>query len=213
MLMKQRMQSAATERAGILAMATACNRLDLIWRDILQEDLGVDGTVEIVLDGTPTGRLIGVQVKSGTSYIRSETDTTFRFYPREQDIAYWKSLTIPLFLVIYDPRSEILYWVDVKNYVADAHREWPDTSHIEVSKRSAVNVGFRDYLLSMFDLTIYGEDRLREILNELADNKFYDPGVQDSVTISALDIFILGLWGLCSKVQFHLSIVTEALRE
>lgn len=71
---KKRSSNAATERAGVLAMASACNRLGLIWRDLLQEDVGVDATVELCVDELPTGKLIGVQVKSGSSYIRSETE-------------------------------------------------------------------------------------------------------------------------------------------
>jgi hypothetical protein len=34
-----------------------------------------------------------------------------------------------------------------------------------------------------------------------------------AVTISALDLFVEGLWGLCSKVQFHASILLQRIRK
>lgn len=41
------------ERAGLIAVESACNELDLIWRDVLQEDVGVDGTIEISIGDFP----------------------------------------------------------------------------------------------------------------------------------------------------------------
>ena len=85
----------------------------MIWRDLLQEDVGVDGSIELVLDDAPTGKLIGVQVKSGSSYIRASDGETFRFYPSSDDLEYWRKLAIPLILVVFDPASSSLHWIDV----------------------------------------------------------------------------------------------------
>nr|WP_108004913.1 DUF4365 domain-containing protein [Mycoplana dimorpha] len=79
--MKKRSRNARQGRAGVIAVEQACNRLDLIWRNLLEEDVGVDGTIEIALGEFPTGKIVGAQIKSGMSYIRSETSTSFRFYP------------------------------------------------------------------------------------------------------------------------------------
>lgn len=35
----------------------------------------------------------------------------------------------------------------------------------------------------------------------------------ESARVSALDLFINGLWGLCSKLQWHLTLLTETIRE
>lgn len=117
--MKKRNKNATTERAGLLAVEQACNRLDLIWRDLLQEDVGIDGTIEIAIGEFPTGKLVGAQVKSGTSYIRGETSDSFRFYPDADDIQYWSSVSIPMFLLVHDPSSENVYWADIGNYVRE----------------------------------------------------------------------------------------------
>ena len=94
--MKKRARNAKQGRDGVIAVEQACNRLDLIWRNLLEEDVGVDGTIEIALGEFPTGKIVGAQVKSGASYIRSETTSSFRFYPGKDDLAYWEELSIPL---------------------------------------------------------------------------------------------------------------------
>lgn len=131
---KKRSGNAQIEREGILATAAACNRLGLIWRDVLQEDVGVDGTVELTLEAFPTGKLAGVQVKSGKSYIRTETEESFKFCPSAADLDYWRRLTLPLFLVIYDPRSVNLFWLDVQRYMENRPED-PPARHIYCSSR------------------------------------------------------------------------------
>ena len=108
--MKKRVRNAKQERAGVIAVEQACNKLDLIWRNLLQEDVGVDGTIEIALGEFPTGKLVGAQVKSGVSYVRSETDSSFRFYPDKDDLTYWRELSIPLFLLVHHPDDGNVYW-------------------------------------------------------------------------------------------------------
>jgi hypothetical protein len=68
----------------VIAVELACNRLDLIWRNLLEEDVGVDGTIEIALGEFPTGKIVGAQVKSGPSYIRSETEFLLQILPRQR---------------------------------------------------------------------------------------------------------------------------------
>ncbi|MEO6191777.1 MAG: DUF4365 domain-containing protein [Thermoanaerobaculia bacterium] len=210
---KKRSSNAATERAGILAMASACNSLGLIWRDLLQEDVGVDATIELCVDGLPTGKLVGVQVKSGTSYIRSETEENFRFYPSADDLNYWRRLTIPLILVVFDPSCRDLYWLDIQRYM-EARPENPlGQSYLLFSKTQKVNGEFEAYLRSRFDLVVYTDDDFAAIRAEFEALTYRDEGVPGhSATVTGLDLFIGGLWGLCSKLQWHLSLLTQAIR-
>lgn len=98
-----------------------CNDLDLIWRSLLEEDVGVDGTIEIALGEFPTGKIIGAQVKSGMSYIRSESETSFRFYPDKDDLDYWRELSVQLFLLIHHPGDDNVYLGSEQDGVVAAH--------------------------------------------------------------------------------------------
>jgi hypothetical protein len=212
--MKKRNKHATTERAGVIAVTAACNNFDLIWRDLLQEDVGVDGTIEIVIDGFPTGKIVGGQIKSGTSYIRSETANSFRFYPDKDDVDYWLSLTIPIFLFVHDPRDGAVYWVDVQKQLgshAQASAEKGPGS-IMFEKANKLDEDFKEYLKRHFDLVIYETADYEKILSEMRAIQFQG-GFDDAVSITALDLFVRGLWGLCSKVQFHLSLLTDEIRD
>lgn len=211
--MKQRLSNAKQGRAGVIAVEQACNRLDLIWRNLLEEDVGVDGTIEIAIGNFPTGKIVGAQIKSGMSYIRSETDDSFKFYPGKDDIEYWKSLSIPLFLLVHHPGNDKVYWVDVSRYVESRGEEPLGESYITFSKENTLDQAFEAYLHGRFDLAVYTDEQYATLHDELQSLVHVDGTGAATITITALDLFIEGLWGLCSKVQFHSSLVADLIRK
>jgi hypothetical protein len=108
------------------------------WRDLLQEDVGIDGTIEIAVGEFPTGKLVGAQVKSGTSYVRAETPTSFRFYPDADDVQYWGGVSIPMFLLVHNPSSGAVHWADVGKYVEERAADPRARSYIEFAKSNVL---------------------------------------------------------------------------
>ena len=210
---KKRATHARTERAGLIAVEAACNKLDLIWRDVLQEDVGVDGTIEIALGDFPTGKLVGAQVKSGISYIRSESVDAFRFYPDSSDVDYWRNLSIPLFLLVHNPTDGNVYWVDVSKYVEERANDPLGRPYIEFSKKRLLDSEFAAYLRARFDLVVYDDAQFTVVRHQLDAIRHSDTSGVPPVTISALALFIEGLWGLCTKLQFHSSLLSELIRK
>jgi hypothetical protein len=211
--MRKRSRNAKQGRAGIIAVERACNQLDLIWRNLLEEDVGVDGTIEIALGEFPTGKIVGAQVKSGTSYIRSETDSCFRFYPDKDDLAYWRELSMPLFLLVHHPGDNCVYWVDVSRYVEARADDPLGTPYISFSKTNKLDRAFEVYLHSRFDLTIHTDEQYADVRRELEAATHVDGSSGGAVSITALDLFVEGLWGLCSKLQFHSSLLADLIRK
>lgn len=211
--MKQRLSNAKQGRAGVIAVEQACNRLDLIWRNLLEEDVGVDGTIEIAIGNFPTGKIVGAQIKSGKSYIRSETDDSFKFYPDKDDIEYWRALSIPLFLLVHHPVNDNIYWVDVGRYVESRAEEPLEKTYISFSKANTLDHAFETYLHGRFDLAVYTDEQYATLLHELKTLVHVDGVGPAAVTVTALDLFIEGLWGLCSKVQFHSSLMADLIRK
>lgn len=166
-IMRKRSSNARTERAGINAVDDACNALNLIWRDLLQEDVGVDGTIEVVIDEFPSGKLVGAQVKSGRSYMRSETDTAFRFYPDPDDLAYWAQLSIPLFLFVHDPEDRTVYWVDITKNIQERSADPLGPAYIAFTKTNVLDEAFAQYLKGLFDLASYDEAQFALVRSEL----------------------------------------------
>lgn len=211
--MRKRKRNAQQERAGILAVEQACNGLDLIWRSILEEDVGVDGTIEIALGEFPTGKIVGVQVKSGMSYVRSETEADFRFYPDKDDLAYWCELSIPLFLLVHHPNDGRVYWTDVSGLIQSREGDPLGTPYILVSKSNLLDKQFEAYLHGRFDLSVYSNQQYADLQRDLAGLVHTDGSGLGEVSISGLDLFVEGLWGLCSKLQFHSSLLSDLIRK
>nr|WP_246438783.1 DUF4365 domain-containing protein [Novosphingobium piscinae] len=210
---KKRVRNARQGRAGVIAVEQACNRLDLIWRNLLEEDVGVDGTIEVALGEFPTGKLVGAQIKSGMSYVRSETATSFRFYPGKDDLAYWRELSIPLFLFVHHPGEDRVYWVDVTHHIESRGDDPLGTSYIEFSKNNQLDAAFETYLHGRFDLVVYNDGQYAELRHELEKLVHTDGSGSGTVSVSALDLFVEGLWGLCSKLQFHSSLLSDIIRK
>lgn len=211
--MRKRSPHSRTERAGINAVADACNALNLIWRDLLQEDVGVDGTIEVALGEFPSGKLVGAQVKSGRSYMRAETETSFRFYPHCDDLEYWGQLSIPLFLFVHDPNNRVVYWADVSRHIQERSHDPLGPAYIAFAKAQILDSAFADYLMGLFDLASYDDAQFAEVRAELEAIIHTDGTGDSAVTVTALDLFVGGLWGLCSKLQFHSSLLADIFRQ
>ena len=81
---------------------------------------GFDAQIELChRPEVPSGFVVGVQVKAGESYVRNETESTFTFYPSIEDLQYWRSYALPIYLVVYHPARDVAYWLNIKKSCDD----------------------------------------------------------------------------------------------
>ncbi|MBI4776777.1 MAG: DUF4365 domain-containing protein [Deltaproteobacteria bacterium] len=66
-----------TDRLGVSKVDTFFSSHGWLFREQFVNDYGLDAQVEIVTQGKPTGALIGMQIKSGSSYFREQSDDHF----------------------------------------------------------------------------------------------------------------------------------------
>jgi hypothetical protein len=112
-------QGTITDHKGLARLKTFCANSTpfLICRDETVTDVGIDGEIEITLknsDGKTeaTNERIKFQLKSTEStesYIRDESDDTFKFYAKPDDVGYWTRHKQGVLLIIYDARIGKLY--------------------------------------------------------------------------------------------------------
>jgi hypothetical protein len=101
----------ATAETGIgwVKFAVA-HRLGWIFREQPSQDKGVDAQVEEVCDGRATGRLIGLQIKSGQSWLKRRTGSGY-IYPGDlEHLTYWQGHSLPILIVLFDPIVAEAYW-------------------------------------------------------------------------------------------------------
>ena len=121
---KRRSGHAAAENAALNYIRDTTNREGHIFRRVLEEDVGVDAHIEFCRHpDEPSGIVIALQVKSGESYLHSETKRTFAFHAAEADLQYWRSYALPVYLVVFRPAKKAAYWLDVKEACGDGRFE------------------------------------------------------------------------------------------
>ncbi len=102
-----------TDNKGGAKLAEYCafHNPQLTWRPISNDDIGIDGEIELYnQDGTPLAEIIKVQLKSTeklSGYIKNENfgRNEFTFYADKGHVDYWQKLENQVLLVIYDNRN------------------------------------------------------------------------------------------------------------
>src|SRR5437764_15391193 len=98
-----------TERVGVHAVSYRLAQLGWFPKEAARPDYGVDLFVETsTASGRPSGRLLAVQVKSGSSYITAGGGGTL--YIDQEHVDYWNGYSVPVVIVLYDPEAETAYW-------------------------------------------------------------------------------------------------------
>lgn len=110
------------ERQGVLRVASLLQACHLVWRETPNADVGIDGQVELVNDqGEATGSIVAVQIKSGRSYLL-DGGSAWKYYPSEKHRRYWEHYALPVLLMLHDPDSDAVHWVDARRVLrSDQH--------------------------------------------------------------------------------------------
>ncbi len=115
-----------TEQKGIIAVQMIFNNiLQWIFRPQPIGDYGIDAHVETSDKGGPSGRLIGLQIKSGPAYFREKDKVGYVYRGDMEHLSYWFNHSLPVVLVLYDPNKDMSYWQIVrKENVKLTKKQW-----------------------------------------------------------------------------------------
>ncbi len=106
-----------TSEKGVNLVGTAIADLGHIFRENERRDFGIDGQIEIVTDSQDkryaSGRLVAVQIKSGTSYFAQETEDCFIHYCSLAHANYWLGHSLPVVVILCNTISGTCYWAQV----------------------------------------------------------------------------------------------------
>lgn len=117
MAKKQNITSTSnTEQVGVNAVEAAFLAMKWIFRRQLEADFGVDAQVEVVEAGQPSGKLFGVQIKSGPSYFHRRGDD-YVYYGEQRHLEYWERHSLPILLVLYNPENDMMLWQRIERHL------------------------------------------------------------------------------------------------
>src|SRR6266536_2243248 len=89
-----------------------------IWDPTGPIDVGIDGTVELCDPQTRErlGIVFRVQIKAAAGKWEHETQDTFEYICRPQDLNYWMQGNAPVLLIVSRPSTGEAYWLSVKDH-------------------------------------------------------------------------------------------------
>ena len=104
-----------TERIGVNAVEKIIlKEFGWIFRDQPIIDMGIDAHIESVEGGKPTGNLIGLQIKTGSSHFSAKNDGLV-YYGKNEHLNYWLNHSLPVVLIGHLPETGKTYWVNITN--------------------------------------------------------------------------------------------------
>ena len=119
------MQKAQTDRLGVAGIDYFFSQHGWLFREQPTHDYGIDAHVEIVNKQRPTGKLIALQIKSGTSFFSEETGGAFIFRTNDAHVAYWVGHSMPVVLILYNPETKQAYWRHIsRDTVESTGKNW-----------------------------------------------------------------------------------------
>jgi hypothetical protein len=162
------LQSDHVSRRGIAKIASVCAEMGYLWRETNSSDVGLDGEIEIVESGKATGKIIKVQSKAGSSYIRGTNGSKFRVYVDVEHCDYWAGVINPVIAIIYDPQIDAAYWIDIKKSTTGNRSRRSRVTLTFDRKRDAFTAESRKDLVGCFGPTF--EEAFVSYRRSLADH-------------------------------------------
>lgn len=152
-------QTNVTAKLGINFVRSAVEGAGSLFHKIEAEnDLGIDGFIELVRDEKPLNRQVAVQVKSGPSYYNaSGGECLFQIGSHRE---YWFNHLLPVVGIVYVPALGVAHWVNIKGYLKDH----PSSSVIRFQKSEA----------NRFDQATFSKLFVPAVLHEVPDLSLAD---------------------------------------
>lgn len=157
---------------ALLKLCTT-NELGWICREVAQPDVGIDATIEQVINGNPTDRYISVQLKTGEGNIYIDRDGNFIYYIDKTHYDYWLSSSIPVILAYCDPTKKVIYWELLKKRNIRRSRG-EENYKIKILSTHTLNATSLEVLNSIID-TYQSEFELPDMdENDVSDVEFWN---------------------------------------
>ncbi len=99
-----------TERIGVGIALTAFESIGFAFREQSISDYGIDAHGELIESEHPTGQLLGLQLKSGPSYLSETCDDGYIFRIDKEHVEYWLTHALPVLICLCDIDTRTIFW-------------------------------------------------------------------------------------------------------
>lgn len=116
--------------------------LGWVYRPVHQEsDFGIDGYVDILIDGNVTGKSLAVQIKCGESYVSKKSVGGIKYEGENKHLNYYLNHHGPVILIVFNESCDKGYWVefDIEKTTSRMNGWW-----IEIEKSNEINACIKE---------------------------------------------------------------------
>lgn len=123
-------------------------------------DFGIDGFIELVINGYVTGKKVAVQIKHGDSYFRNKTIGGYKYVGEIKHLNYYMNSQLPVFIVLIDDALKNAIWIefDVNQVMRYNNDRW----WIEIPKENRLDNNFFNELVSSLHPIVDYEDEIEK---------------------------------------------------
>lgn len=155
---KKRPVSKKIDRKGKIFVENILDEMDFEVVPIhVEDDIGFDFAINFTVKRSVNNKVedyylpatMRVQLKSGDSYFKNETEEKFEIYIRENDIPMWRDSNTPVLLIVYKDSDKKAYWINIKKYIKNANYKGNGSLPVTVPKRNELTINSRADLLSI----------------------------------------------------------------
>ena len=107
-----------TARRGVAMAMGVFESLGFAFREQSESDYGIDGHAELIVSDQPTGQLLGIQIKTGSSYLSERTEKEVIFRTDPSHVEYWLKHSLPVIICLCDLDQSMIYWQPVNEDTA-----------------------------------------------------------------------------------------------
>ena len=172
-----------------------------------KRDIGIDAIIEIrEKEYTSSGKFIAIQLKSGNSFFKNETEDYYYLYMDNNHIEYWLKCLMPVLFIIYSPSEKQAFWHKIDKESLSRKKK---SYKIKIPKDNRLSTTSKHELLQFFYGKIYSTKnefkKIHDDLRNLRDDQSIN------ISINGFEVFINGLMDMCLQLYFHTDIINELL--
>lgn len=103
-----------------------------IFRELSEEDYGIDGIIEICDEGEVQGKVFAIQLK-GHKYLSESTDTVNCYNIKPSTMNYWNNYPIPVIFLHVSIENQKVYYSDIKMEIRKNYEEFEKGTFTKIS--------------------------------------------------------------------------------
>lgn len=197
-------ESNNVERIGVATATKAFHKIGFLFREQQILDQGIDAHAELVQSGSATGKLLGIQLKSGRSQFTEKDSDGYVFRTDSRHIDYWVNHALPVLICLCDNDADAVYWQvvtrDTSVSTGAGHKiVVPLTQMIDQSSRTFL-VDLLTPVASLDQYTIFHTD---DVSHSGAKRYTYDIVLNGSLSKSEVAAVIRQATKIGRESRFH----------